>query len=62
MISLRKILSFFVELEMGPREQFFFGLYPIPKDTADHSLVTDSRKTFVCAHTHMYTCVTAGVW
>lgn len=45
---------------MGPRKQFFFGLYPSPKDTADHSLVTDSRKTFVCAHTHTYACATAG--
>lgn len=46
----QKNTFFFVELEMGPRKQFFFGLYPSPKDTADHSLVTDSRKTFVCAH------------
>lgn len=49
---------------MGPREEFFLGLHPRPKDSADHALVTDSRKIFVCVCTHsnMCTCATAGVW
>lgn len=42
----------FCELEMEPREEFFLGLHPRPKDSADHALVTDSRKIFVCVCTH----------